>query len=106
MRAYTDFHSYIFYSKQINIFLGFSLRDYLFITTTIIFVVFLAWLLNGKNECDDLPGGVTPPQASMKLSPPRHCCCSPPRRRHCPVRATGSAGAGTAGTADSPAQGG
>jgi len=32
-----------------EIFLWFLLRDYLFITTTIIFVVFLAWLLNKKN---------------------------------------------------------
>ena len=76
----------------------------------------MAWLLNGKNECDDLPGGVIPPQASMKLSPPhrspalprrgphhRRCCCSPPPRRCSPA---GMAGAGMAGTTDSPAQGG
>ena len=108
-----------------EIFLGFLSRDYVFITTIFIFIfiVFLAWLLNGKNKCDDLPGGVTPPEASMKLSPPHrspalprrgphhhpcppHRCCSPPRRRHCSVRAASTAGAGTAGTADSPAQGG
>ena len=66
---------------------------------------------------------VCPPQASMKLSPPHrspalprrgpphhhpcpHRChrCSPPPRRHCSVRAAGMAS--TAGTADSPAQGG
>ena len=112
MRAYTDFHSYTFYSKHVNIFL----RDYLFITTIIIFVVFLAWLLNRKTGCDDLPVCVTPPQASMKLSPPNRSpalprrgpphryCCSPPCHRHSPVRAAGTTG--TAGTGDSPAQGG
>ena len=111
-----------------EIFLRFLLRDYVFITTIIIFIFiafFLAWLLNGKNKCDDLPGGVTPPQASMKLSPahrspalprrgphhrhpcpPRRCCCSPPRHRCSPTGMVGAAGAGTAGTADSPAQGG
>ena len=65
------------------------------------------------------------PQASMKLSPPhrspalprwgphhrhpcspRHrCCCSPPRRRCSPASMAGAAGAGTARTADSPAEG-
>ena len=78
-------------------------------------LLFLAWLLNRKNGCDDLPVGVTPPQASMKLSPPRrspalprrgpphhHPC--PPRCRCCsPIRVAGMAG--IAGTADSPAQG-
>ena len=101
-----------------EIFLGFLLKDYLFITPTIIFFVFLAWLLNGKNECDDLPSGVTP-QASMKLSPPHRspalshrgpphpCCCSPPPRHCSPSGMAGAAGtAGTAMTADSPAQGG
>ena len=95
------------------------------ITTIIIFVLFFfAWLLNRKNGCDDLPGGVTP-QASMKLSPPHrspalprrglphhhpclpHCCyCSPPPRRCSPAGMAGAIGAGMAGTADSPAQGG
>ena len=74
-------------------------------------------VLNERNGCDDLPGGVTPPQASMKLSPPHrspalpcrgphlhHHYCSPPRHRCSPVRATGMAGAaGMTGTADSPA---
>ena len=96
-----------------EIFLGFLLSDYLLL------LFFLAWLLNGKNECDDLPGGVTPPQASMKLSPPHRspalprrgphhhrCCCSPPHH-HCSLAGMAvAAGAGTAGTADSPAQGG
>ena len=103
--------------------MGFLFIDYLFITTTIIF---LAWLLNEGNECDDLPGSVTPPQASMKLSaphrspsltrwhsphchpcPPRSCCCSPPRRRCSPDWVAGTTStAGMAGTVDSPAQGG
>ena len=87
-----------------EIFLGFLLRDYVFITTIINFFVFLAWLLNGKNECNDLPGGVTPPQASMQLSPPHRCCCSPPQRRCSPIWVASTTG--TAGTADSPAQGG
>ena len=55
----------------------------------------------------------------MKLSPPhrspalprrgphhRHCFCSPPHRRCSPASMAGAAGAGTAWTADSPAQGG
>ena len=55
----------------------------------------------------------------MKLSPPhrspalprrgphhRRCCCSPPRRRCSPAGMAGAAGAGTARTADSPAEGG
>ena len=124
MRVYTD-STHIYFIQSIEIFLGFLLRDYLFITTTIIFVVFLAWLLNGKNGSDDLPGGATSPQASMKLSPPhrspalprrgphyrhpcpprRRCCCStPPPRRCSPAGMAGAAG--TARTADSPAQGG
>ena len=78
----------------------------------------MAWLLNGRNGCDDLPGGVTSPQASMKLSPPHRSpalprrgphhhhpcpprCCSPPCRHCSPVRV-----AGMAVTANSPAQGG
>ena len=70
---------------------------------------FLAWLLNGKNGIDDLPGGATSPQASMKLSPPHRSpalrCRGPPPHCLCsPVRAAGTAG--MAGTADSPAQGG
>ena len=96
-----------------EIFLGFLLSDYLLL------LFFLAWLLNGKNECDDLRGGVTVPQASMKLSPPhwspalprqgphhRRCCCSPPPRHCSPAGMAGAPGASTAGTADSPAQGG
>ena len=76
-------------------------------------------VLNERNGCDDLPGGVTPPQASMKLSTPhrslalphrgphhRRCCCSPPPRRCSPAGMAGAIGAGMAGTADSPAQGG
>ena len=55
----------------------------------------------------------------MKLSPPhrspalprrglhhRRCCCSPPRRHCSPAGMAGAAGAGTIGTADSPAQDG
>ena len=66
-----------------------------------------------KDGCDDLPGSVTP-QASMKLSPlhwspalprrgpPHHHPC-PPRRCCSPVRVASMAG--TAGTADNPAEG-
>ena len=80
------------------------------------YYIFLAWLLNKKDGCDDLPGSVTP-QASMKLSPPHrspalphwgppHHHPYPPHCRHCypPVREAGTAG--MAGTADSPGQGG
>ena len=85
------------------------------------YYIFLAWLLNKKDGCDDLPGSV-PPQASMKLSPPHrspvlprrgphlhhHCPpprhhCSPPHPRCSPIRAAGMAG--MAGTADSLALG-
>ena len=97
-----------------EIFLGFLLRDYLFIILLLLLLLFLAWLLNKKDGCDNIPDSVTH-QASMKLSPPHqsptlpcrgphhHRRCSPPRRRHCSVRAAGTTG--TAGTADSPAQG-
>ena len=59
--------------------------------------------------CDDLHGGMTPPQALKKLSPP-HRSPNPPRplprpHRHCPlVRAAGTTGAdSTAGMIDGPA---
>ena len=76
----------------------------------LLFIIFLAWLLNKKDGCDDLAGSVTP-QASMKLSPPHRSPAfphqgrrySPLRRRCSPVWAAGTAG--MAGTADSPAQG-
>jgi len=44
------------------------------------YYIFLAWLLNKKDGCDDLPGSVTP-QASMKLSPPHRSPALP--RRGC-----------------------
>ena len=86
------------------------------------YLIFFGMATEWKDECDDLPGSVTP-QASMKLGPPHrspalprrgpphhhscppHCLhCSPPPLCRCSVRAAGTAGA--AGTFDSPAQGG
>ena len=85
------------------------------------YLIFFGMATEWKDECDDLPGSVTP-QASMKLSPPHRSpalprqgphhhpypprCrrCSPPPRRCSPIRAASTAG--MAGTADSPGQGG
>ena len=91
MRAYTDLHSYKFYSKHGNIFRIFVIRLFIYYY----YYIFFAWLLNKKDGCDDLPGSVTP-QASMKLSPP-HRSPTLPRR--------GAGAAGMVGIADSPAQG-
>ena len=96
--------------------MGFFMRLFIYYYYYYFCCLFLAWLLNRKNGCDDLPVCVTPPQASMKLSPPhqsptlprrgpphRHPC--PPHRCCSPAGMAGAAGAGTARTADSPAEG-
>jgi len=105
----------IYFIQNMEIFLGFLLRDYVFITT-IIFFVFFGMATEWKERVQWLTWRCDSPQASMKLSPPHRSpalprrgpphryCCSPPYHRHSPVRAAGTTG--TAGTGDSPAQGG
>ena len=68
----------------------------------------MAWLLERRSGCGDLPNGMTP-QASKKLRPP-HRSPDPPHplphpHRRCPlVQAAGIFGAdSTAGTVDGPA---
>ena len=67
----------------------------------------MAWLLERRSGCGDLPDGMTPPQASKKLSPP-HRSPDPllplPRPHRHLIQAAGTAGADSmAGMVDGPA---